>query len=311
MTGIVIIGAGECGVRSAFALRELGHAGTITLVGEEAGLPYERPPLSKDMGGTPKPIRPEESYLEAQIDCLFGKCIDSVDPVGQTVHFAHGDSLAYDRLLLATGARARLLTGMDGCLTLRTDQDAAAISARLTRGTRIGIIGGGFIGLELAATARKAGAEVTVFEAGPRLLGRAVPMEIAKVVHERHEAEGVRITTDAAVSRANGRNVTLADGAKLVFDTLIAGVGAVLNTELAELVGSRWKTGLLWTTISERRIQTSSRPVIVAVSSGAAVACGWKAGERHRIRARMRRPRCWVSRSHSPKCPGSGPISMI
>ncbi|MBP0485119.1 FAD-dependent oxidoreductase [Sagittula sp. M10.9X] len=144
-----------------------------------------------------------------------------------------GETLGYDKLLLATGARARVFPGMEGCLTLRSDRDAAAIHTRLTPGARIGIIGGGFIGLELAPTARNAGAEVTVIEAGPRLLGRAVPEEIAAVVSDRYAAEGVRLRTGTGVAAAYAQRITLQDGSVLDFDAVIAGVGALAARDSA------------------------------------------------------------------------------
>lgn len=242
---MVIIGAGECGVRAAFALREQGYGGTITLIGAELALPYERPPLSKELTGALKPIRPLETYRENDIALRLGTTVAGIDPAQREVALLDGTMLPYHKLLLATGARARLFDGMQGCLTLRTDQDAAAIRARLTKGARIGIIGGGFIGLELAATARKVGANVTVIEAGPRLLGRAVPAEIAKVLHARHITEGVRILTGVGVAKASETQVQLDDGTALEFDAVIAGVGALPDTGLAELAGLAVENGII------------------------------------------------------------------
>ncbi len=244
MSGIVIIGAGESGIRAAFELREQGFSGSVILIGEEASPPYERPPLSKHLDGGVKPIRPEESFAEADIHLRLGTRVASLDPAERLVRLADGATLGYDKLLLATGARARLFPGLEGCLTLRTDQDAAAIRARLMPGARIGIIGGGFIGLELAASARNAGAEVTVIEAAPRLLGRAVPEGIAAEVYSRHEAEGVRIMTGIGVSGADGRRVSLADGTDLAFDTVIAGIGAVPNVLLGAEAGLAVDNGI-------------------------------------------------------------------
>ncbi|SNS98798.1 NAD(P)/FAD-dependent oxidoreductase [Tropicimonas sediminicola] len=243
MAEMVIIGAGECGVRAAFSLREHGHAGRITLIGAESSLPYERPPLSKGMGAA-KPIRPEEAYDEAGISLMRGAEVSRIDRDAQRVRLGNGESLPYDRLLLATGARARLFPSLQGCLTLRTDRDAAALLPRLTPDARIGIIGGGFIGLELAATARSLGARVTVIEAAPRLLARAVPAEIAAVVEARHRAEGVDLRIGTGVANATGETITLADGATHAFDAVIAGVGSVPNTELAEQAGLTVENGV-------------------------------------------------------------------
>ena len=241
----IIIGAGECGVRAAFALREQGFEGDITLIGEELSLPYERPPLSKNLESEAKPIRAREAYEAAGIDLRLESVAVRVDPANRQVQLAEGRPLAYDQLLLATGARARLFPGMDGCLTLRSDADARAIMALFRPGARIGIVGGGFIGLELAATARKAGADVELFEAGPRLLGRAVPEAIARFVHERHEGEGVIIRIAANVANADADSIALGDGSRHAFDAVIAGVGALPNTDLAEQAGLEVDNGVL------------------------------------------------------------------
>ena len=244
MERIVIIGAGECGVRAAFALREQGFAGTITLLGDDPSLPYERPPLSKGKDGALKPIRSEASYTGAGIELHRGARVAQIDPAEQSVFLQSGESLSYDALLIATGSRARLFPTMDGCLTLRTDADADAIFQSVRRGSTLGIIGGGFIGLELAAVARGIGAKVTVFEAGGRLLARAVPAEIAGMVAARHQAEGVTIRMGVNVAAATGTAVSLFDGETLTFDQVVAGVGSVPNTELAEAAGLEFENGI-------------------------------------------------------------------
>jgi len=244
MERIVIIGAGECGVRAAFAMREYGFAGTITLLGDDPSLPYERPPLSKGKDGALKPIRSEKAYAEAVIDLHRGVRVAQIDPLAQSVLLHSGASLSFDRLLIATGSRARLFPTMDGCLTLRTDADADAIFQSVKPGSTLGIIGGGFIGLELAAVVRSWGAEVTVFEAAERLLARAVPAEIAGMVTARHQAEGVTIRTGVNVAAATGTTVSLSDGEILTFDQVVAGVGSVPNIELAEAAGLVVENGI-------------------------------------------------------------------
>lgn len=245
MTHMVIVGAGESGVRAAFALRELGHDGKITLVGAEATLPYERPPLSKGGVLTLKAIREEHAYELAGIGFLRGLTALSLDTARRTIALSDGSTLAYDRLLIATGARPRLFPGMDECRTLRTDKDAEAILEEIGHGKRVGIIGGGFIGLELAATAREAGADVTVLEAAPQLMGRAVPAEIASVMEEKHRDMGVDIRLGAQVAHADRRSITLKDGTRLAFDIVVAGVGAVPNVELAESAGIETANGIV------------------------------------------------------------------
>lgn len=245
MATIVIIGAGECGVRAAFALREQGYAEAITLIGGEASLPYERPPLSKQGGREIKLIRQRQAYKDADIDLRLGLTVDAIHPDVRSLDLSSGETIQYKQLLLATGAEARLFPTMEGCLTLRTDADAKAILESIDKASRIGIIGGGFIGLELAAVARDAGAEVTVFESGLRVLARAVPAEIAEFVQARHKLEGVQFRTNCDVKSATDTTVTLSDNRVFDFDTVIAGVGSIPNTTLAQMAGLTLDNGIL------------------------------------------------------------------
>jgi 3-phenylpropionate/trans-cinnamate dioxygenase ferredoxin reductase component len=245
MNGILIVGAGECGVRAAFALREGGYEGRVRLVGDEPHLPYERPPLSKDFPVAAKPIAPEETFVEAGVELLRGRRAEEVDEAAKCVRLEDGSRLAYDTLLLATGARPRLFPGIESAKTLRTVDDATAILGALTPDTHIAIIGGGFIGLELAATARRIGAKVTVVEAADRLMARAVPTEIAAIAESRHRAEGVEFILNAQVRTATENSITLSDGRVVDCDLVVAGVGAVPNTELAESAGLALDNGIV------------------------------------------------------------------
>lgn len=245
MAGMVIIGAGECGVRAAFALREQGYEGAITLLGAEKSLPYERPPLSKGGAGDAKPIREASAYEEARIDLRRDVSVLQLRLDEKQVHLSDEGLLSYDKLLIATGARARMFSALAGCKTLRTDEDARKIHSYLKPGARIGIIGGGFIGLELAAVARERQCEVTVIEAAPRLLGRAVPAEIAQTIQDRHEAAGVRLVFGQGVRQASMKTIVLGNGEALEFDLVVAGVGAVPNTELAESAGLNVENGIV------------------------------------------------------------------
>lgn len=237
MSRFIIIGAGECGVRAAFALRDLGFEGEILLLDAEDALPYERPPLSKATGEPLKIVRPENAYLASDIKLMRGVEVEALFREARQIQIADGTCLSYDKLLLATGARARLFPNLHGCLTLRTASDAQRIGSALGTNARIGVVGAGFIGLELAATARRAGSEVTVIETVPRVLARAVPEAIAAIVHARHEQEGVTIRTGTAVKSANLTRIELEDGEVLPFDTVIAGVGALPNADLAKRAG--------------------------------------------------------------------------
>lgn len=230
-------------MRAAFALRENGYSGAVTLIGAEVALPYERPPLSK--AGEIRAIRTAESYADNQINLRLGEAVTSIDLGNRRVSLSNGEAVAFEHLLFATGARARLFPGMEGCLTLRTDFDAQVILSRLTPGAKIGVIGGGFIGLELAALARRVGAEVTVVEAGPRLLGRAVPPQIAHVLQERHSLEGVSLMLDTGVVGASANRIDLANGASMEFDAVIAGVGSLPETGLAEAAGLVVQNGIV------------------------------------------------------------------
>ncbi|MDK1374519.1 MULTISPECIES: FAD-dependent oxidoreductase [unclassified Sinorhizobium] len=255
MTHIVIVGAGECGARAAFALREKGFDGDITLIGAEPHLPYERPPLSKEgLAGAegPKYVASAERYEEAGVAVLMDALVERIDRDGKAVRLADGRSINYDRLLLATGARPRAFPGAsetsERIRVLRTHADALAIRAALVPGRRIAIIGGGFIGLELAATARRLGAEVTLVEGLPRLLTRGVPEEIATVVAERHRHEGVEIICSAKIAALEDdgceARVLLADGGCVSADLVIVGIGAIPNTELAEAAGLAIDNGI-------------------------------------------------------------------
>ena len=233
MSGIVIIGAGECGVRAAFSLRERGFVGPVTLINGEAGAPYERPPLSKNMNLQPKLIRSLDDYVDANIDMRSSVMALYIEPGQKKIVLSDNSTLFYDKLLIATGARANVLSGMENTLTLRTDKDANEILSKLKPRSHIGVIGGGFIGLELAATAVQAGARVTVIEGAKHILQRTVPKQIADLLYERHIAEGVEIRTETVVRSANATSITLDDDTILEFDAVVAGVGALPNTEIA------------------------------------------------------------------------------
>jgi 3-phenylpropionate/trans-cinnamate dioxygenase ferredoxin reductase subunit len=254
MANFVIVGAGECGARAAFALREKGFDGAITLVGSEAHLPYERPPLSKDAlvaGEGPKLVATAERYDGARIDVLTGRTVLEIDRAGKRVLFDDGAALPYDKLLLATGARPRALPGTrhGGRITaLRSHDDAGHIRAHLVDGSHVAILGGGFIGLELAASARKLGATVTLVEGLPRVLTRGVPAEIAGIIANRHAAEGVEILCGAKVAGVEELpgevRITLESGRIVSANLLVVGIGALPNTELAEAAGLVVENGI-------------------------------------------------------------------
>ena len=207
---MAIIGAGECGTRAAFALREEGYVGPVTLIGEERHLPYERPPLSKEgmTSSTPgaRTIADADRFESAGIRLMLATEAVSIDRVARTVRLSDGTGCEYERLLLATGARPRRLPLAETsrhCHYLRTRDDATTIAERLNAEQRVIIVGGGFIGLEIAAAARKRGCAVIVIETMHRLLARAVPEEVADVVDAVHRANGtdVRVSTSVRSHR--------------------------------------------------------------------------------------------------------------
>ncbi|WP_043616185.1 NAD(P)/FAD-dependent oxidoreductase [Ensifer sp. ZNC0028] len=271
MGSIVIVGAGECGARAAFALREKGCDGKVTLIGAEPHLPYERPPLSKDglkAEAPPKYVADAERYAAAGIEVLTDTPVVAIDRAEKRVTLADGSSIAYDRLLLTTGARARTIPGMDEASrrirTLRTHRDAEEIRRELSPGRKLAIIGGGFIGLELAATARGLGAAVVLIEGLPRILSRGVPEEIAAIVAERHRAEGVDIRCEAKIERIdadeNRARIVLAGGETVEADLVVVGIGAVPNTELAAVAGLSIENGIA----VDATLQTSDPDIYAA-----------------------------------------------
>lgn len=271
MVHFVILGAGECGVRAAFALREKGFGGEITLVGAEPLLPYERPPLSK-AGSTdasdPKFIAAAEKYIENGIRLLTGVETRDFDPASRIVTLSDRAVLSYDKLLIATGAAARSLPGAPQgsphIRALRTHHDAAALRDAMKPGRRIAIIGGGFIGLEVAATARLLGAEVTVIEGLERVLKRGVPEEIALMLTERHRAEGVDIrcgvSIEALTEESGKALIRLSTGEAIEADLVLVGIGARPNVEMAERAGLAIDNGIAVDTY----LQTSAAHVFAA-----------------------------------------------
>ncbi len=255
---IVIVGAGEAGTAAAIAVREGGWAGRIVLIGNETLLPYERPPLSKatlveENKTEPQLIVTAERLANSGIEFLSGSEVASIDRAAAMVCLVDGARVAYHRLLLATGARARMLSvpiaENTAVATLRTHKDAMCIRQIIGKGCRVVVIGGGFIGLEVAASAVVRGASVTVIETGPRLLMRAVPAVVAELIKDRHERSGVRIETDATVERidfnAGRSNVMLASGQSHAADLVVVGIGAIPNVELAQAAGLVIDNGIL------------------------------------------------------------------
>jgi len=238
--GVVVIGAGHAGFTVVDSLLRLGYQGPIRLVDAEQALPYQRPPLSKAYlaGAASKQdlqFRPESYYANSGIDLLLGRRLTSIDHACSRVRVDDSGWLSFDHLVLATGSRPRRWdvpgAGLPGVLRLHDRSDSDALREALTPGSRLVLVGGGFIGLEVASYAVKQGLEVTVVEATERLLKRSVSALTAEAIKRRHEAHGVRVLTGQSVVRVLGRDraegVELADGAILSADTVLVGIGSV------------------------------------------------------------------------------------
>ena len=248
---IVIIGAGEAGARAAITLRGEGHTGPLTLIGDEAHAPYERPPLSKALIVEPEkpwlPLIADAAELEEKrVERIAGVAALAIDRAAREVTLSDGRRLGYDLLVLATGAKPRKLNlaGAGAALMLRNFEDSLALRARFASGRNIAIIGGGFIGLELAASAIALGCKVSVIEAAPRILGRGVPAEIAALVEKRHREAGVSFFIGAGIASMDGRGVALTDGRVIPADCIVAGIGAIPETALAAAAGLTIDNGI-------------------------------------------------------------------
>lgn len=255
--GMVIVGAGEAGARAAIELRTQGWNGSITLIGEEKRAPYERPPLSKDCllaEGEPSPstILDQEKLAQYNIEFLSGSTVVEIDRDNHIVVLNNGRQIGYERLLLTTGARPRKLSleGSDvsNILYLRTFADALALRSKLHTGKHVVIIGGGFIGLEVAASAIQRGCLVTLVEVAPRILMRGVPEEIARMVEARHREAGVTFKLGVGISSIettnDGQVIALADGTSIQCNMIVAGIGAIPETSLAAQCGLEIENGV-------------------------------------------------------------------
>ncbi|MBU8811796.1 FAD-dependent oxidoreductase [Mycolicibacterium goodii] len=276
--GTLIIGASQAGLQIAVSLREAGDTAPITLVGEEAHAPYQRPPLSKAylLGGTDLEklwLRTPEFLAQRDISLVTGERIDSLElhgvgPSG-TAHTIGGRRLTFDRLALTVGARPRRLEApgadLDGVTYLRTADDAALLRELQSDAESVVVVGGGFIGLEAAAVARAQGKRVTVVEAADRLIGRAVAPVVSEFYRAAHARRGVDVRTDARVTWLAGRNghvqaVELSDGTWIPADLVIVGIGVVPRTKLARQLGLECDGGI----VVDRCARTSNHHVVAA-----------------------------------------------
>jgi 3-phenylpropionate/trans-cinnamate dioxygenase ferredoxin reductase component len=259
---IVIVGAGQAASQAIQSLRQGGFAGQITLIGAESVPPYQRPPLSKAylsgaMSLDRVILKPLEALIEEKVNFIAGQSVTAINPAVQTVTLEDGTLLPWDRLILATGSRVRKIpapgANQGGIHYLRSIADADGLSAEMALGQgqakRLVVVGGGYIGLEVAAVARKAGLAVTVVEAMERVLARVTTPEISAFYEKLHGDAGVLIKTKTGVTGFLGQNgwvtdVTLNDGTSLPADLVLVGIGIVPNSELAKDAGLNASDGI-------------------------------------------------------------------
>lgn len=261
MTGelrVVIVGGGLGAVRSAQTLRDLGHRGPITILSAESEIPYDRPPLSKDhlAGALPEgaiALLPADGYADLDVSLELGRAVVALDTSTRTVATEDGAEMSYDRLVIATGARARVLPVLaeePEALALRTATDSHRLAAAVRDRRRIAVVGGGFIGLEVAATARTAGCAVTVVEAQPAPLLAAVGPAVAGWLQARHTARGVGFRCGSTVAAAGpapdgGVRLDLTDGSVVDADTVLVGVGVFRDVGWLASAGLETADGLV------------------------------------------------------------------
>jgi 3-phenylpropionate/trans-cinnamate dioxygenase ferredoxin reductase subunit len=254
---LVIIGGGQAASQAIQTLRQSGFDGAITLVGEETFLPYQRPPLSKKYlaGSLARErlyLKPASFYASRDVELNLGTRAEELDIGLRRVRLSNGSDLRYDRLLLATGSRVRRITvpgaTLAGIHYVRSIVDVDAITGQLHEGTRLVIVGGGYIGLEVAAVAIELGIEVTVLEAAERVMGRVVSHQTSDFYARQHSAAGVDIRCNTKVAGFSGQDVvsgvTSSDGNTFDCDLVIVGIGVIANTELAEGAGLHCEDGI-------------------------------------------------------------------
>lgn len=260
--GIVVIGAGQAAGRAIEAMRHQGYSGAITLIGEENQLPYERPSLSKEVlvQGIEQHINYVNDanwYQQNDVTLTLGVNVTKIEPNNKRVICSDNTRYTYEKLLITTGAKMRQLNlpgaHPDTVHYLRTIEDAKRLRDALEQAQNMVIIGGGFIGLEVAASARRLGVEVALVETGSHLMGRAVPRELAEIVAQKHRQQGVDLylnnapesVVSLALDNSTKQNVILRDGQRLKADLIVVGIGVIPNSELAEQAGIATDNGIL------------------------------------------------------------------
>lgn len=257
MSGIVIVGGGQAAGQAAASLRQEGYEGAITIIGDEAEAPYQRPPLSKqylsgEHGLEKVLLRPEKFYSDKDVTLKTSTRVVSVDRTAKSVTTDQDETLVYEKLLLATGSRPRILniegSDLKGIHYLRTVSDVDDIRKAMQGASKVCIVGGGYIGLEVAAVARTAGLDVTVLEMESRILQRVTTPEMSEFYHNLHTSRGVNIMVDTAVSGFAGDSQVskvLCGEREIDADLVIVGIGIIPNVELAEAAGLDCDNGIV------------------------------------------------------------------
>ena len=276
---VVIVGAGQAGAQAAASLRQEGFDGRVVLVGEEDHLPYQRPPLSKGvLSGKVEAEatrwRPASFYADNRIELRLGERVAALDRGGRQVSLASGEAVAFDHLVVASGTRPRRLTIAGGdhphVLYLRTLADAGRLGAKLAAAREVVVIGGGFIGLEVAATARALGRETVVLEAQERLMARSVARATSAHFLDLHRARGADIRLGHVVDSiadTGGRAVVATSGGRFAADLVLVGIGALANDAFAAAAGFETANGI----VVDRACRTAD-PAIFAIGDCAVVA---------------------------------------
>lgn len=271
---VVVVGGGQAALTTIATLRQKKYPGTITLISDEPVLPYQRPPLSKsymkgELAAERLFLKPENWFADQQIELRLGERATSIDRGGRSVVLESGDSVAYDRLVLATGAAPRKLaidgSELEGVYYLRAIADVDDIRPDIESARRVAIIGAGYIGLEAAAVFRQIGLDVDVFEYAPRVMERVTTPMMSAFFTDLHTKHGVNIHTDARISRLDDNDgsisaVVLEDGSRFAADVVLIGVGAAPCDRLAREAGLNCDDGIL----VDDRAQTSDPSIFAA-----------------------------------------------
>ena len=257
MTGIVIIGAGHAAGQAAASLRQAKFEGPITIIGDEAHAPYQRPPLSKQyLAGTQLAdkvyLRAEKFYADKDIQLMLGTRATQIDPSTKTINLDNGETIAYEKLLISTGSRPRKLSiegsDLSGIHYLRTMDDVDGIRADVKPGANLVIVGGGYIGLEVAAVGIELGMNVHVLEMEERILQRVTTPEMSAYYHKLHTDRGVHIHTQTGVTGFSGNDSVekvLCGDESFDADIVIVGIGIIPNIEIAEEAGIHCNNGIV------------------------------------------------------------------